>query len=68
MASEDVAYIDPISAAVAEAEKEVAEEKAKDAKRQIKAKLQEIERAEKIVANLRIQYDALIRDLRAGGL
>jgi DNA invertase Pin-like site-specific DNA recombinase len=66
--TDNVTHIDPISAAIAEAEKEVAEEKSKEAKRQIKAKLQEIDRAEKIVANLKIEYEALVRDLRAGGL
>lgn len=64
----DVNYIDPIAEAIAEAEKEVKAEKAKESKRLIKAKLEAIERAEKIVANLRIEYDALLRDLRAGGV
>lgn len=46
-----------------EARKELAEEKSKDAKTKIKAHLAKISAAEKILVNLRAEYEVLIRDI-----
>jgi hypothetical protein len=48
-----------------EAADEMGDERAKEVKTQIKAKLREIARAERIVANLRLEFDAMIRELQA---
>lgn len=52
-----------ISAVEAEAQKEIAEEQAKVAKGKIKAKLSAIASAEQILANLRAEYQILLRDI-----
>lgn len=48
-----------------EAEAEIREEMAKKAKDKIKAKLREIASAEKILANLRNEYEVLLREVGA---
>jgi hypothetical protein len=49
----------------AEAQSELAAEKATAAKSKIKAKLKQIADAERIVANLRDEYGVLLRDIGA---
>lgn len=46
-----------------EARKEVAEEQAVKAKSQIKAKLAQINAAKKVVANLELEYNALLLEI-----
>jgi hypothetical protein len=48
-----------------EAEKEIAEEKKTAAKKAIKDKLRQIAAAEKVVKNLRDEYDVLLADIGA---
>lgn len=48
-----------------EAEKEIAEEKKTAAKTAIKAKLRQIAAAEKVLKNLRDEYDVLLADIGA---
>lgn len=52
-----------VKALEAEAEAEVQEEQAKAAKTKIKAKLKEIVAAARIVANLKAEYQVLLRDI-----
>jgi len=54
-----------IKAVQAEAEKEIADEKAKLAKSKIKDHLRRIAAAEKVVANLREEYAVLLADIGA---
>lgn len=49
----------------AEAQKELAAEKATAAKSKIKSKLAQIAQAEKVVENLRDEYAVLLRDIGA---
>ncbi len=60
--------MDEIAKLVAEAKKELAEETSKRAKAKIATKLRQIEDAKRIVTNLELEYDVLLRDLRAGGV
>ena len=52
-----------VKAAQAEAEKELAEERTKEAKNKIKTKLKEIASAEKMLKNLRREYAVLLEDI-----
>lgn len=52
-----------IKAAQAEAEKEIAEEAMKAAKGKIKAHLQKIEAAKKVLVNLENEYAILLREV-----
>jgi hypothetical protein len=63
--TDNITSIDPITAAIAQAEKEMAEELSKGATRQLLGKLRQIADAKRIVANLELEYAALQRDLRA---
>jgi hypothetical protein len=47
----------------AEAEAEIAADRAQAAKTKIKAKLKQISDAERIVTNLRAEYDVLLADI-----
>ena len=55
-----------VNAAETEAKKELADEQSKEAKKKIKSKLKQIADAEKIVTNLRIEYDAILADIGNG--
>ena len=54
-----------VKAAEAEAQKEVAEEQSKAAKGKIKSHLIKIAAAEQVVANLRREYEVLLREIGA---
>jgi hypothetical protein len=56
-----------IKAIQKDAEEELYAERAERAKSRIKAKLIEIERAKKIVANLEAEYALLLKDLGSDG-
>lgn len=49
-----------------EAEVELQEERVKDAKRRIKSKLTELQRAEKVVANIKRELEDLYDEIRQG--
>lgn len=57
-----------MKAFLAECVKEVNDDAAKAAKSKIKAKLTQIAAAEKVVANLRMELDALTRDIASSGI
>lgn len=52
-----------INAVEAEAKKELDEEKSKDAKKRIKAKLAEIDKFQKALANAQREYKELLLDI-----
>ncbi len=52
-----------VKQAEADAKKELAEEASKEAKRKIKSKLAEIASAEKVLRNLRGEYEVLLEDI-----
>jgi hypothetical protein len=52
-----------VNAVEAEAQRELAEERTASAKVKIKDKLAQIARAEKVVQNLKLEYQALIADI-----
>jgi len=54
-----------VKAAEAEAQKEIADEAVEAAKTKIKGKLQEITKAELVVANLRREYEILLKTIGA---
>lgn len=56
-----------INEVLKDAQEELAAERAKRAKERIKAKLIEIERAKKIVANLEAEYALLLKDIGSDG-
>jgi hypothetical protein len=56
---------DPIEALEREAEKALTEEMNKTDKAKIQTSLRRIKDAERVVANLKLEHNALIRDLRA---
>ena len=62
---DNVKELDPIAALERAAREEVDEEFSDSAKRRIKAKLREIKQAEKVLANAKLEYDALVRDIRS---
>lgn len=52
-----------VNAVEAEAYRELAEERTASAKAKIKVKLAQIAAAERVVQNLRLEYEALIADI-----
>jgi hypothetical protein len=52
-----------VNAVEAEAQRELAEERTASAQVKIKDKLAQIARAEKVVQNLKLEYQALIADI-----
>ena len=59
-------HIEDIDALVRDAEGDVDKEFAGEAKKQIAASFRRVRQAEKVLANARLEHDALIRDLKAG--
>jgi hypothetical protein len=62
----DATPINDVAKIFAEAEKEVAEAAAKEAKGKIIAKLAQIKGAKKVLANLELELEMIKRDLQAG--
>ena len=62
--SSDVTPIDELSKIEKEAADELAKERADEAKRRIKSSLKKIADAERIWENLKLEHQALLRDLR----
>lgn len=56
-----------IKEVIKEAEAEVAAEGVKAAKEKLKAKLRQIAQARKIVANLELEYQALLQEIGSAG-
>ncbi len=54
-----------VKAVEAEARKEVAAERGEAAKAKIKSALKEIEAAEKVLANAKLRYELVLRDIGA---
>jgi hypothetical protein len=61
----NVTPIDPLAGVLAEAQAEIEEEMNAGDKSELKASLRRIQNAERIVAGLRLEHDALIKKLRA---
>jgi predicted RNase H-like nuclease (RuvC/YqgF family) len=64
--TDNVISIDPIAKAIEDADAEFAKEVGEEAKRQIIVSKRKIRQAEKVLANLKLEHEALLRDLRAG--
>lgn len=58
--------VDKIALIEQAARDELDKEMSEEAKTKLKASFRRIENARKVVANLEIQHEALLRDLRAG--
>lgn len=58
--------VDEIALIEQAARDELDKEMSEEAKTKLKASFRRIENARKVVANLEIQHEALLRDLRAG--
>jgi hypothetical protein len=64
--TESATPINDVTGLLREAEAELAEETSKEAKKRIAGKLRQIRDAKRIVANLELELEALMRDMRAG--